>query len=61
MRRVCPLEEYPLRQFEGSHSPGIGGDGCVDQLELEMRIKGKVDENRALQVLDTEVLLKVLT
>lgn len=57
---MCQLEEYPLRWFESGHSPGVCLDEHVDQLEKEIRIKGKVDGNSALQVLDTEVL-KVLT
>lgn len=57
---MCQLEEYPLRWFESGHSPGVCLDEHVDQLEKEIRIKGKVDGNCALQVLDTEVL-KVLT
>lgn len=57
---MCQLEEYPLRWFESGHSPGVCLDEHVDQLEKEIRIKGKVGGNCALQVLDTEVL-KVLT
>lgn len=47
-----PLKAETWARLLGEH---------VDQLQIEIRIKGKVDENSALQGLDTEVLLKVLT
>lgn len=61
MRTISQLEEHARRWCGDGQSPGICWDEHADQLEIEIRIKGKLGKSSDLQgwVLDTEVL-KVL-
>lgn len=44
------MEEHPLRQWGDGQSPGISGDEHADQLEVEIRIKGKLGKNQDCRV-----------